>query len=251
MIAKLTAEVTAKIKTIEDTEQLQELIASYCEQLQIDYFMLSFFRAESLQQPDLFMLDNYPKGWCDYYHEYNFYAIDPLTAYCFEHALPISWHELLGRPEFLDARFQIMLQRAKDFGLYSGLTIPLSSTFGFKGIFNLASRQDAQQSQPLFDRACPYLLLLSTHIMQWFKQHQVAQMSQSTETQTLTHREYECLFWACEGKSSWEIAQILSITERTVIFHLNHVMQKLGANSRQHAVAKGLLKQLVRPKLVK
>lgn len=251
MIAKSTAEVAAQIKTIEDAEQLQELIGNYCEQLQIDYFMLSLFRAESLQQPDLFMLDNYPEGWCDYYHKHNFYAIDPLTAYCFEHALAISWHELLLRTEFQDTQYQVMLQRAKDYGLCSGFTIPLSSTFGFKGIFNLASRHDAQQSQALFDRACPYLLLLSTHIMQWFKQHFVVQSHQSAQQQTLTHREYECLFWACEGKSSWEIAQILSITERTVIFHLNHVMEKLGANSRQHAVAKGLLKQIIRPKLAK
>jgi LuxR family transcriptional regulator, quorum-sensing system regulator CviR len=53
----------------------------------------------------------------------------------------------------------------------------------------------------------------------------------------LSKREIEVLSWLKEGKTSWEIARILQITERTVNFHVRNIMKKLDANNRTHAVA--------------
>ena len=55
--------------------------------------------------------------------------------------------------------------------------------------------------------------------------------------QYLSKREKEILKWLKKGKSSWEISVILSISERTVNFHVGNIMQKLNAVSRTHAVA--------------
>jgi DNA-binding NarL/FixJ family response regulator len=40
---------------------------------------------------------------------------------------------------------------------------------------------------------------------------------------SLTRREGECLGWCAEGKSYWETAVILGISERTVSFHMEAV----------------------------
>ena len=56
----------------------------------------------------------------------------------------------------------------------------------------------------------------------------------------LTPRELECLQWAAEGKTSWEIGRLLRISERTAIFHLNNASRKLGVCSRQAAVARAV-----------
>jgi len=56
----------------------------------------------------------------------------------------------------------------------------------------------------------------------------------------LTGRELECLEWVSHGKTSWEIAVILELSERTINFHLGNACQKLGVYGRQHAVAKAL-----------
>jgi DNA-binding NarL/FixJ family response regulator len=53
----------------------------------------------------------------------------------------------------------------------------------------------------------------------------------------LSTRESEVLFWVKEGKSNWEIAVILVISERTVKFHIRSIMQKLNAVNRSHALA--------------
>jgi LuxR family transcriptional regulator, quorum-sensing system regulator SinR len=54
---------------------------------------------------------------------------------------------------------------------------------------------------------------------------------------SLTRRERECLGWCAEGKSYWETAVILGISERTVSFHMEAVRAKLIAASNAHAVA--------------
>ena len=61
----------------------------------------------------------------------------------------------------------------------------------------------------------------------------------------ITEREIECLQWASIGKTAWEISMILSISERTVGFHLTNAATKLQANNRTHAVSIALKKGLI------
>ncbi len=63
----------------------------------------------------------------------------------------------------------------------------------------------------------------------------------------LTRRERECLLWAAEGKTTWEIALILCITGRTVNFHLQNAARKLVVVNRQQAVARAVALGLIRP----
>ncbi len=69
-----------------------------------------------------------------------------------------------------------------------------------------------------------------------FKSHNL-----KLETQTLklklkiTRREADVMFWVAKGKTDWEIAQILSISERTVNKHLEQIYRKLGVNNRTSA----------------
>ncbi len=61
----------------------------------------------------------------------------------------------------------------------------------------------------------------------------------------ITQREKQCLQWASEGKTSWEIAQILNISERTVNFHLANCITKTGSKNRQQAIVKCVLQQVI------
>jgi LuxR family quorum-sensing system transcriptional regulator CciR len=63
----------------------------------------------------------------------------------------------------------------------------------------------------------------------------------------LSDREKECLGWAAAGKSSWDIAVILSISENTVNFHVKNAMKKLGAARRTLAVVKAINLGLIDP----
>jgi DNA-binding CsgD family transcriptional regulator len=66
----------------------------------------------------------------------------------------------------------------------------------------------------------------------------------------LTEREKECLLWAAEGKTGWEIANIIRISERTVTFHLQNAVQKLGVVNRQQAISRALSLRLIEPQAI-
>lgn len=54
----------------------------------------------------------------------------------------------------------------------------------------------------------------------------------------LSVREAECLAWVSEGKSDWDISEILNISQWTVHEHIERAKTKLGVRSRIQAVMK-------------
>jgi LuxR family transcriptional regulator, quorum-sensing system regulator SolR len=58
---------------------------------------------------------------------------------------------------------------------------------------------------------------------------------------SITPREQEVLRWAAEGKTSCETAQIMNLSERTVNFHINNAVSKLGATNRIQAAVKAAM----------
>lgn len=62
----------------------------------------------------------------------------------------------------------------------------------------------------------------------------------------LTRREKEVLMWIAAGKSSWEVAQIISRTESGVNYHLYNIRKKFDVNSRWIALVMALEQGLIR-----
>jgi DNA-binding NarL/FixJ family response regulator len=56
----------------------------------------------------------------------------------------------------------------------------------------------------------------------------------------LTARELDVLQQLAKGKSNQQIAAGLTMSEGTVKFHINHLLQKLGAADRTQAVLTAL-----------
>ena len=57
---------------------------------------------------------------------------------------------------------------------------------------------------------------------------------------TLSGRELQCLNWVATGKTSWETAAILGLSERTVNFHIKNACRKLNVYGRQAGVTQAL-----------
>jgi DNA-binding CsgD family transcriptional regulator len=60
------------------------------------------------------------------------------------------------------------------------------------------------------------------------------------EAPGLTPRELEALRWTMDGKTAWEVGNILGITERTAVLHVSNAMHKLGCSTKHQAVLKAL-----------
>lgn len=60
------------------------------------------------------------------------------------------------------------------------------------------------------------------------------------ELPLLTPRERECLRWTMDGKTAWEVARILGISEQTAARHLSRAIRKLDCVNKHQAVLKAL-----------
>ena len=63
----------------------------------------------------------------------------------------------------------------------------------------------------------------------------------------LTPRERDCVSWACAGKSSKEIGDLLNIATATVNEYLRSAQRKLGASNRAQTVARSFLLNEIDP----
>lgn len=73
-----------------------------------------------------------------------------------------------------------------------------------------------------------------------------AKLAERMMSQELSDRELEVLQLIATGKSTQEVSAMLHITERTVNFHINHILSKLGVSDRTQAVIVALRRGIVK-----
>ena len=89
----------------------------------------------------------------------------------------------------------------------------------------------------LLEMLVPHLHVALIHALR--NQKKVTPETAANHTE-LTGREQEILQWLGSGKTNWEIAQQLNISENTVKNHVQRVLIKLNVKTRAQAVAKAL-----------
>jgi DNA-binding NarL/FixJ family response regulator len=67
------------------------------------------------------------------------------------------------------------------------------------------------------------------------------------EFRSLTAREKECLEGLAHGLNNAGIAKLLHIALPTVVMHVSNARKKLGASTREQAVARAVHRGLVEP----
>jgi LuxR family transcriptional regulator, quorum-sensing system regulator CviR len=172
---------------------------------------------------------NYPDEWLRLYKESNFHKVDAIAEENFSTFSPQFWSDTYKkRPQP-----RSFLSAAESFGLQKGYAHG-SSPFGrWKegSIFSFSSRSMNNEA-----RIVTILTLIVPHLHRVLSNILNASPSRYNMNK-LSPREKEVLNWLKYGKSSWEISVILSISERTVNFHIYNVFQKLEVVNRSQAVA--------------
>lgn len=131
-------------------------------------------------------------------------------------------------------------------GLLSGVVSPVRGLRGERSVLAFNCDRNAADTRRDQDRALPYIHLLGSHLYEALLRIH-APPYPATNKKPLTQRERDCLLWSAEGKTAGDISGILNISEHTAVFHLNNATHKLDAVSRQHAVAKAVVRELLPP----
>ena len=180
-------------------------------------------------------LTNIPGDWKAEYFKKGYCDHDPILLFALGNLWPERWSNIIRRFD-LTAKQQIVMNVSKDAGLGDGVIIPVHGPGGEFGVLSLShSETDEQAKQNVeLDETVLHMFTLQFHT----RIRELYEPAFAEPPANLTSREIDVLFWTAEGKSTWEISQILAISESTVNFHISSAKRKLGVYSKPHAVAK-------------
>jgi LuxR family quorum sensing-dependent transcriptional regulator len=126
-------------------------------------------------------------------------------------------------------RTREMLSRNK---ITMGCSFPAVSTQGDAGVVIFMGDRSK-----LDEFSIAYLNVVSSYAYEFLSR---LQTPKSNNRQSLTKRECEILSWVSVGKTSSEIAQILSVSDHTINTHLHSAMKKMDCVNRTQLVANAI-----------
>jgi len=184
------------------------------------------------RQKDHVLLCDWPVEWLERYVARNYVDHDPVVSRMKQLQAPFQWRD--ASEIKVDHDGEVVMGDAGEFKLKDGLAFPLVTLDGQIVMVSLGGEQ-VEMSGLEFGM----ISLVATYAIGRAMQLLTAE-GRVIDHIELTPRERECLKWAAEGKSEWEISQILGISEHTSEKHLLNAKFKLGAVNRVQAVAEAI-----------
>jgi len=187
--------------------------------------------------PSRILFQRYPTEWAARYNSKGYIFIDPVVQRLSYERNPFTWRESYETCT-QEKHVQLIRGEATEFGLYDGYVVPISTIDGDIAALSFGGPGAIPASADLsvLNFAASYAVGRRLH-------HLAAARRPAPD---LTPREWDCLLWAGEGKTDWEISVILGISRSTVIKHITSAREKLGAVNRAHAIATAIRTKLLR-----
>jgi LuxR family quorum-sensing system transcriptional regulator SolR len=223
------------LEAVKNIQELRHKVKKLAEYLGFRHFAYALRIDLQFNRPIQYTFSSYPHAWVERYLAEDYFLVDPVFTNAMGTPLPVVWRE----KHFLDTHAVHLWEEARHFGIAHGLSVAVRDRPGVKGVFSLA--RDAaldvagRDLSALIGDAQILACLVHAAVMRIEVPSLIPQV-----TVDLTDRERECLRWAGDGKTAWEIGQILGISERTAVFHLNNCVGKLGANNKTHAIVNAI-----------
>lgn len=190
-----------------------------------------------VSSPRVSMVNNYPAAWQRQYEEKNYLACDPTVAHALTSCNALLWSESL----FSTCR--PFWEEARKFGLQVGWAQPCHGSQGVVGLLTLSRSHDDLGRKEVTENSGK-LFWLAQLVHQKMADLLVPKLMPETGI-VLSAREKEVLRWTADGKTSYEVSEIMKISERTVNFHVNNAVEKLGTSNKTAASVKAALLNLI------
>jgi len=232
-------------KTLSD---VYRTIDRFTHTLGLDNFFLFMTFSLSVLRRKTVVLHNYPSKWFARYQERNYYRLDPVFDHCRKYVTPLIWGQLNQLRDLANEQSEFLIE-ARSFGISDGVTYPLHGGSNEWGLLTFNFPPSREMPGKIKESIVWAGKLFSSHLQDATRRIVVDRSTISIDP-ALTEREKECLLWSTEGKTSWETAQILAIAERTVVYHLQNAMEKLGATNRIQAAVRALAHLSTDPEIV-
>jgi DNA-binding CsgD family transcriptional regulator len=238
MLDKFVLDYIDAVKGSHDLEKLHQITEAYVNKLGFGIYAYIGFPP----QAEAFTVNNHPAHWLDRYRDQKYLQVDPVVLDGVAVRRPFTWTDIQERSKGQVAQ---LMDEALDVGIVSGATIPVHAAGQEFGLFFVSSEMPRPEFEKFWREREPLVQLAALNFHSTV--FEGLNTKEFTSQVKLTARERECLLWAARGKTAWETSQVLSLAQRTVVFHLCNAMKKLGAASTQQALVKAVRMGIVAP----
>lgn len=215
-------------------DQLTALIDATIRQFGFRWFALLHNVDLKRRSKNALMLTTYPARWIEEIIETRLYMDDPVHAACARSVSGLTW-DRIGDFILPTARQISILERGRAHGLASGYSMPIRMADEPDAMFTVARQfGDALSSEDMltarligttaFERARE---LLDTDAL-------------ANVPVPLSPRQIDCIALVAQGKSDWEIAQILGLSRDTVHEYVEAARRRYGVRRRTQLVLRAV-----------
>lgn len=220
-------ELIDELRLLTDTDAIAQRLFRALAGFGFHAFLMTHLPTRTERIDPHILIMSWPREWLHRYGRNGYYAHDPVAQNCFTTLKPFAWSK--ANWEGCDpTRARRIMDEASDFDLKDGIIVPMHDLSGRQASLSMATR--ALDLPPSGLKA---LHLVSLYAF-------AAVEEGSCRTPCLSPREREVLTWTAQGKTTWEVAQILGISQLTVAAHVKNAKLKLEGTTVTHTVVQAL-----------
>lgn len=211
-----------------DPARLHDQFGAVVRRFGVKYFSTVGVAAPGSTERPRFIFGEINSEWRDRYVAKAYHRIDPAVHMMFETAKPFAWREAAERFKTPEGD-RLQGEVAEHTGAAQGLVIPLHDRLGGISAVVLCGPDldPAPEVRPILHLVSVYFNSVGRDLVEG---------AASDDACPLTGRQRECLRWVMDGKSDWEIGEILTISERTAHNHVEAAKRQLEVGTRTQAV---------------
>lgn len=236
-------EFVASLLKAKTGTQLVKTVSEIVQAIGFDTFVYGSLVPNEQNDPDIVVVTTMPYEWVARYDRMTYFEIDPRVQNCLRHVTPFLWDSRRSYGPKADA----FLKDAAQYGLRSGITLPLRSTTGENSMFGVNSSRPELPEDEELQLAVGRTYLFASYFHEWFFHNLRSQLVVfDMPVGEVSKRELEVLALAARGHSSKRIARELGISESTANYHIASVKRKFKVRTRSQAIAQAVQTGLIR-----
>lgn len=248
MLSNQTTDFLTALQGTRTLEELWSATSAHLDGLGFTHSIYTYF--DTARPGTLRLWTSLPDYWRERYAEQEYWSTDPFYRFGCASMAPIrTGPEFLGDYDFLTGPERRIVLEGGETGFRSGFTAPvrlMGNPRGFGG-WNFGSTMGRRELDLFLKSHGPELRLAGLYIHEQAERLAEAPDAPGRDRGLLTPRERECLVWLARGLRTAAIADRLGIALVTVDLHLKGARRKLGAATREEALAKAILGGQIEP----
>lgn len=229
-------------------DELTKLFGTWAASIGFEGFDAYGLRVDRKTQPDALdsiFICNYPVGDVAKYFTAGMIETDPVLAKVGQSVVPFDFLAFL---KTCPASGAVLFQRGvlRTLGVKTAWCLPYNTVQRIQGV-TLYSRTPDLAVKPSFQLNLGRAHATGAKLLDRLGAlRQLQAPDTPDDAPKLSARELDCLNWIARGKTNWETAVILEISENTVRHHLKNTFRKLGTHARADAIRRAIEMGLIK-----